>query len=823
VALATLAMITANGGITSATAETMTAASVEYRSITAQDKTNRPMQVAMSAKYQRLSRRDGCGPAGPFGSVSLPVTSVRCPAARRPKHDMPGRGSRRRGVRALGAGPVMFICMFDEDALLEGLNEQQRQAVTHRGGPLLVLAGAGTGKTRTLVGRAAWLRGGQGVPASRILLLTFTRRAASDMLARAAAWFDGSSERICGGTFHAIAHKIIRQHAESFSLPPQFTILDPGDTVDILDVLRPDHGLAEGGQRAPRAAACADIYTRCVNTGRPVSEVVTAGFPWCVPFTGQLAGLFRGYTAHKRARHLLDFDDLLLLWQAALADPAAGPVLRSMFDAVLVDEYQDVNAVQASIVRLLQPDGKQLTCVGDDAQAIYGFRGASPAHLRQLTADYPGLEIVRLGRNYRSRQGVLDLANVIRSSAPGGLGPAAAGGKASRVVPPQGGSGGMGPPGKEGASSASGLDLTLTGDRGAGMAPLLVRCHDEATQAREICARVLDAHEDGAALQDQAVLVRAAHHSDILEIELSARKIPYVKFGGLRFTDTAHVKDFLAAARTLANPADDLAWFRLLRLHEGIGPVHARRVLAALVPGPDGPADGPADGREQAVEAAPARSRRALAATFGRLADAAALAAASEQAPALLAIVDPLIRARYPDAVVRIADLQRLADVAAAQPSLHDALAELTLDPPVSASDLAGPPRLDEDYLTISTIHAAKGLEWPIVHLPQLVDGALPSDMALGDPDGLAEEHRLFYVAITRARDHLYLYAPQRLHIHRRGRDDRHGFGQLTRFLDAGALAACDSATAAPLAPALPAVGALAARVDAALGSLWDG
>ena len=707
----------------------------------------------------------------------------------------------------------MFRCMFDENNMLDGLNEQQRRAVTHQGGPLLVLAGAGTGKTRTLVARAAWLRDGQGVPANRILLLTFTRRAASDMLARAAAGQDGTTGRICGGTFHAIAHKIIRQHAESFSLPPQFTILDPGDVVDILDVLRPDHGLAGTGQagtgqagtgqagtgqagtgqagtgqRAPRAAVCADIYTRCVNTGRPVSEVVTASFPWCAPFTRQLADLFRAYTARKRARHLLDFDDLLLLWQAALADPVAGPVLRGMFDAVLVDEYQDVNAVQASIVRLLQPDGKQLTCVGDDAQAIYGFRGADPAHLRLLAADYSGLEIVRLDRNYRSRQGVLDLANLIRPSAPG-------------------------------------LHLTLTGDRGPGqsgeseLAPLLVRCHDEATQAREICARVLAAHQDGAALRDQAVLVRAAHHSDILEIELSARKIPYVKFGGLRFTDTAHVKDFLAAARILANPADDLAWFRLLRLHEGIGPVHARRILVALAPGSD-------DGWEQAIEAAPARSRRALSASLGALADAAALGSSGQavaaQTGAILVLLDPLIRASYPDAAVRIADLQRLADAAAAQPSLHDALAELTLDPPVSAADLAGPPRLDEDYLTISTIHAAKGLEWPIVHLPHLVDGALPSDMALGDPGGLAEEHRLFYVAITRARDHLYLYAPQRLHYHRRGRDDRHGFGQLTRFLDAEALAACDSVTAAPLAPVLPAVGPLTVTVDAALGSLWD-
>ncbi len=680
----------------------------------------------------------------------------------------------------------MFICMFDQGDILDGLNEQQRRAATHEAGPLLVLAGAGTGKTRTLVARAAWLRDTQGMQANRILLLTFTRRAAADMLARAASGASsasGSSGRICGGTFHAIAHKIIRQHAESFSLPPQFTILDQSDATEVLDVLRPDHGLAEGGQRSPRAATCADLYTRCVNTGRPVSEVAAASFPWCVPFTAELASLFRAYTARKRDRHLLDFDDLLLLWQAALADPAAGPVLRGMFDAVLVDEYQDVNTVQASIVRLLQPDGKQLTCVGDDAQAIYGFRGADPAHLRQLAADYPGLDIVRLHRNYRSRQGVLDLANLIRPSAPG-------------------------------------LDLTLTGDRGPGVPPLLVRCHDEATQAREICARILEAVEDGVTLRDQAVLVRAGHHGDILEIELSARKIPYVKFGGLRFTDTAHVKDFLAAARILANPADDLAWFRLLRLHDGIGPGHARRILAVVDPDTSGPELPPQDW-PQAAEAAPARSRTALTATLGQLAAAASDPAAA-QAEAIVTILDPLIRARYPDATARLADLRRLADAAAGQASLHDALAELTLDPPVSASDLAGPPRLDEDYLTISTIHAAKGLEWPIVHVPHLVDGALPSDMALGDPGGLAEEHRLFYVALTRARDHLYLYAPLRLHLHRRGRDDRHGYGQLTRFLDRDALAACDNAAAAAPAPVLPAIGPIRVQVDAALGSLWD-
>jgi DNA helicase-2/ATP-dependent DNA helicase PcrA len=671
--------------------------------------------------------------------------------------------------------------MFESADLLDGLNEEQQQAVTHPDGPLLILAGAGTGKTRTLVARAAWLRAA-GMPASRILLLTFTRRAADDMLARAAPATPAAAERIVGGTFHAIAHRIIREHAESFSLPPEFSVMDSGDVADLLDTLRADHGLVGTARRAPRASVCADIYTRCVNTQRPVADVVRDGFPWCTDFTGQLADLFRGYVAHKRSHGLVDFDDLLLLWRAALADPGAGPVLRGMFDAVLVDEYQDVNAVQADIVALLQPGGGCLTCVGDDAQAVYGFRGADPEHLRRLATTFPDLTVIRLVRNYRSKQAVLRLANAVR---------------------PQ----------------SSGLELELTGDRGAGAAPLLVRCHDEATQAREICARVLGAHEDGADLRDQAVLVRAAHHSDVLEVELSVRGIPFVKYGGLRFIEAAHFKDFLSAARVVANPADDVAWFRVLRLHEGIGPAAARRFIDVLRPADPVPFDRWKD----AVDAAPRRSRAELAATIASLAGVAALDAAGERATAVLAALAAPLRARYPDAGIRIADLQRLADAAATRPSLHDALAELALDPPVSASDLAGPPRLDEDFLVISTIHSAKGLEWPVVHLPHLVDGAVPSDMALSSPAGLAEEQRLFYVAVTRARDQLFLYAPMRMHHQRLGGSDRHSYGQLTRFLDATALAACESAQAAPPEPVLPHIGQLATRVDAALDALWTG
>ena len=672
--------------------------------------------------------------------------------------------------------------MFECAPVLDGLDDEQRRAATWAGGPLLVLAGAGTGKTRTLVARAAWLRR-QGLEPGRILLLTFTRRAADEMLSRSAdRRCADSPERIRGGTFHAIAHRIIRQHAESFSLPPRFSVIDPGDVADLLDARRAEHGLVGEERRAPRAAVCADIYTRCVNTQQPVAEVVRAGFPWCTGFTGQLAELFRGYVAHKRRHGLVDFDDLLLLWRAALADDAAGPALRGMFDTVLVDEYQDVNAVQADIIRLLRPDGTGLTCVGDDAQAIYGFRGADPGHLRRLGTDFPALTVLRLARNYRSMHAVLTLANAVRPQSPG-------------------------------------LELELTASRPAGLTPALVRCYDEATQAREICARVLEAHEAGTDLRDQAVLVRSAHHSDVLEIEFAARSIPFVKYGGLRFTEASHVRDFLAALRVIANPADDVAWFRLLRLHDGIGPAHARRISAAIRPtDPD-----PLARCEAAVQAAPRRSRDALAASLDGLAAAALLSGTADQAAAVLAALDAPLRVRYPDAGSRIADLRRLANAAASRPSLHDALVELALDPPVSASDIAGPPRLDEDYLVVSTIHSAKGLEWPVVHLPHLVDGAIPSDMALGSPAGLDEERRLFYVAITRARDQLFLYEPLRLHHHRTARDDRHSLAQLTRFLDGAALAACHVTDASPHRPAVPVAGALTARVDAELDSLWSG
>jgi DNA helicase-2/ATP-dependent DNA helicase PcrA len=709
--------------------------------------------------------------------------------------------------------------MTGQPAVLAGLNDEQRAAAAHEGGPLLILAGAGTGKTGTLVARAAWLRE-QGVPASRVLLLTFTRRAADDMLARARPPDAPAADRIWGGTFHAIAHRIIRAHAESFALPPAFSVIDPADVADVLDTLRAEHDLVGTSRRAPRAAACADIYTRCVNTATPVAKVVAASYPWCRDFVTQLGGLFRAYGAHKRAHGLVDFDDLLLLWRAALADPAAGPALRGLFDAVLVDEYQDVNAVQADIVRLLRPEGAGLTCVGDDAQAIYAFRGADPAHLRDLAGQFPDLTVVRLVRNYRSRPAILRLANAVRPQSdgleltltpardPAGAQHGDAGHLSAGPGVRHGGGHAAGGPGNGDRGPA---------DRGTGLAPVLVRCHDEAAQAREVCARVLDGYEAGLRFSDQAVLVRAAGHSELLEIELSARGVPFVKYGGLRFTEAAHVKDFIAAARVVANPADNLAWFRLLRLHEGIGPVLARRAIDALALTEPAPLE-----RWPAAAAClPQRLRPAVSATVGQLIAAARLERSADRAGAILgALRDPL-SARYADAGPRLADLERLADAAAARPSLHDALVELALDPPASGSDLAGRPRIDDDFLVISTIHSAKGLEWPVVHLPQLVDGFVPSDMALSTPAGEAEEHRLFYVAVTRARDQLYLYAPLRLHHHRIGRDDGHGYGQLSRFLGPAALACCEVEEPAPPRPLIPHLAPLAETVGRQLDALW--
>ncbi len=639
------------------------------------------------------------------------------------------------------------------------LDDAQRSAVEHDAGPLVVAAGAGTGKTRVLTSRVARLLAA-GIDPERILLLTFTRRAAAAMTTRAAALCDDpqAAQRMAGGTFHAIAHRVVSEYAHHLGLG-EISVLDPGDVVDLLDLLRAEYGLDGTERRLPTTQALADIASRVVNTGIPARTVISDQFPWALEHTEEILRLLRDYAARKRARGLLDLDDLLLAWRALLADPDVGARLRRRWDWVLVDEYQDVNQLQVDIVRGLCPDGRGLTVVGDDAQAVYGFRGASAGHLLALAQELPDAKMVRLERNFRSTQQILDLANEVR-------------------------------PGE--------LKLRLRADRDLdGERPSLVVCENADDEARSIASRILEAHADGVPLREQAVLMRTGTHSALLEVELKVRGIPFVKFGGIGYLDTAHVRDLVAAFRVSLNPADEVAWYRLLTRHRHIGKSYARSLAALL-------AEGGLARAAEAVAAAPPKSRTGLQATLSALESAAGHDDVPLVVEACREAIDPLLRQHYPDWSRRLAEVTGIAEAAARQRDLSGFVAEQTIDPPTVASDWAKKPHLDEDWITLSTIHSAKGLEWDIVHLLRANDGAIPSDMALTSEEGLEEERRLFYVALTRARDALHVYAPARLPTHPTSFHARHVAAKPSRFLTEEARALMDAIDTRPVQPVRP-------------------
>ncbi|HMI72707.1 MAG TPA: ATP-dependent helicase [Solirubrobacteraceae bacterium] len=640
---------------------------------------------------------------------------------------------------------------------VDSLNPEQRAAATHLGGPLLVLAGAGTGKTTTLAARVAWLID-EGAAPERVLLLTFTRRAAREMLARARAYLGRSPNgrhagRVVGGTFHSVAHRFVRRHAAALGLPAGFGVLDAGDAADLLDLVRQDAGLGQTGKRFPRKSTLLDIYSRTVNAQRPLRELLAEAFPWCERHGEDLGKLFVEYGARKRSLGVIDLDDLLLHWRALACDPVVGGEMGRAVDHLLIDEYQDVNGLQVDLVRALRAERRDVTVVGDDLQAIYGFRAASARHILDFPEHFPGAAVVTLERNYRATQPLLDVANAVAD-------------QAERAYPRQLRAERIG----GGAAGA------------AGSAPELVFCLDEAAQAGEVCDRVLDARERGAALREQAVLMRASHDSDLLELELARRDIPYVKYGGLRYLEAAHVKDFLALLRLADNPADRLSWFRWLQLLDGVGPAIARRVLEALEP--DSGGLGEVLGRWPAAQdALPAEARQPGAAVIAALSAVADERAAGVRAERLRNALAPIVEAHYPDGPVRLQDLDALVAAAGQASDLGRFVADLVLDPPASSSDLAGDASLDEDWLVLSTVHSAKGLEWRAVHVLALYDGNFPSDLSAGDREAIDEERRLLYVALTRAQRELHLYVPVRYYHRPRGNDDGHGYGKPSRFL----------------------------------------
>ncbi len=674
--------------------------------------------------------------------------------------------------------------MFDA---LERLNPEQRAAVEHLGGPLLVVAGAGSGKTWTLACRVARLVD-RGVPPERILLLTFTRRAAREMLRRAQTLTAGGGVgRVWGGTFHATANRLLRVHGRALGLPPGFTVLDRTDTADLMDLIRGELGLGEGERRFPRKETLADAYSRTVNAQTKLADVLEREYPWCADEIDGIRSIFERYVERKRGQNALDYDDLLLYWHALGRHPAAGAAVRELFDHILVDEYQDTNALQADILSALRPDGRGLMVVGDDAQAIYAFRSATVRNILEFPERFPGTTIVKLERNYRSTRPILHATNAVIALSP------------------------------------QRHEKTLWTERADGERPLLVTCLDERDQADDVCRAILEHRERGTPLKEQAVLFRAGHHSDVLEVELTRRNIPFVKYGGLKFLESAHVKDALAVLRIADNPRDEVSWFRVLQLLDRVGPTGARRLMAAI--GVTAPGDPMVRFLEQAI-AVPAAARTELDGLREAFRDLADGRPPASQAERVRRFLEPLLRRRYDQPEPRLRDLEQLEQLAAGFETRERFVTDLTIDPPVSTSDLAGSPHLDEDYVILSTIHSAKGGEWDVVHVIHAADGMIPSDMATGDPDQIEEERRLFYVALTRARDTLRVTFPLRYHRSNRGLEDRHWYAQLTRFLPEEVRGRFTLGTtysdAGPDAPLAVATSGTAGAVDALLAGLWS-
>lgn len=639
-----------------------------------------------------------------------------------------------------------------DDPVLANLNAQQVEAVTHGNSPLLIVAGAGSGKTRTLVHRVAW-QIQHGIAPGRILLLTFTRRAAGEMLRRV----DGllrhvgsgrpgttiAARKTWGGTFHAVAARLLRTYGKAIGLDQAFTIHDRSDSEDLLDVIRTELGLSKNTRRFPRKGTCMAIYSMCVNSQRPVEEILAQHYPWCDEFAADLKKLFRAYVERKELSSVLDYDDLLLYWQELLAEPRAGERIRSRFERVLVDEYQDTNRLQAQILKLLRPDGIGLTAVGDDAQSIYSFRAATVRNILDFPKDFPDTRVIKLEQNYRSRGPILECTN--------------------RVI----------------AQSQERYAKELWSVRSGGEKPWLVTCHDEDEQASFLIRKILAHREAGIDLRRQAVLFRTSHHSILLETELARHNIPFVKYGGLKFVEAAHVKDLMAILRLAENPRDIVAGSRVLTLLPGIGPAKARQLMDVLHH-----ADGDFDAWSDVKPPAAAGEQwKALCQLLRRLRKVPEPDVPA-QVQAARTFYAPILEERYDNSQPRIRDLEQLEQLAHRFRNRAGMLAEITLDPPVTASDLAGEPLLDEDYLILSTIHSAKGLEWDSVYVIHAADGNIPSDMATGSPEQIEEELRLFYVALTRAKDWLYVCFPQRcFHYNRGPKADQHGFVQLTRFI----------------------------------------
>src|SRR4051812_13221986 len=624
------------------------------------------------------------------------------------------------------------------------LNPAQLAAATHPGGPLLIIAGAGTGKTRTLIHRVAHLLA-NGIAPERILLLTFTRRAAQEMLSRVERLVGTASGRVHGGTFHSTGHRLLRKYGQQAGLPSDFSIMDQGDAEDMMQLARNTLGLGKQEKRFPKKETLHYIYSRHVNCEIAVDHIVETDMPQFADDVPAINRLFGEYTARKQQRNLLDYDDLLLYWSLMVEQPALAAIIAGLYDHVLVDEYQDTNILQARILAGMAKPHRNISVVGDDAQSIYSFRGANYRNILDFPKQFPGVKLVTLEQNYRSTQPILDVTNTIISRAP------------------------------------ERFTKNLFTDKPGGMRPWLVTARDEQQQTRFVVDRVMELREDGIDLNEIAVIFRAGYMSAELEVELANRKIPFEKWGGLKFLEAAHVKDVLAFLRVVDNPRDEVSWYRVLMLIPGIGDVTARAIMDAM-------AERGWDPDAFTHFAAPPRARdahRALADLLKTLRRRRTDDDVAGQIQDIRRLYDAVLKERYDKPEPRLADLDQLRNIAAGYPSRDSFLATLALEPPQSTQDLADSSDTDDEpSLVLSTAHSAKGKEWEAVLLIWAVDGWFPSTRAMQDEEELEEERRLMYVAMTRARNHLAVVYPLNVYSSRRGMD--YSIDRLSRFIDRG-------------------------------------
>jgi DNA helicase II / ATP-dependent DNA helicase PcrA len=601
----------------------------------------------------------------------------------------------------------------------ENLNDAQRAAIEHTEGPLLVIAGAGSGKTRTLTHRVARLVSA-GVPPAAILLLTFTRKASQEMLQRATRLLDNRCERVSGGTFHSFSNLKLRQYASCLSLSPDFAILDRSDAEDLIGLIRKETD-GSPGRPLPRKNTLADIFSRAVNKVLPIEEVVFADYPHFSELTETLVSMFGEYTRRKREHHFLDYDDLLICFQRLLQDfPDVRRRISSGHQYIMVDEYQDTNKIQAQILYLLTDATRNIMVVGDDSQSIYAFRGANFRNIMEFPSLFPNTRIIGLEENYRSTQPILDLTNIVIERA------------------------------REKYSKH------LFTRKEGGAVPQMIETEDENTQSRWVVERVVELRSRGVCLREMAVLFRAGFHSFDLEIELAREGIPFIKVGGFKFTESAHIKDTLAHLRVVANPYDRISWYRILQLVEKVGPRNAQRIYEAIVQAKAG-----LDGLFMLKVKNPEIDR--LKALY-RAIDAAAMPVA-EMGAAVIQYYLPILKRSFDDHPRRTKDLEQLLGIMERYGRLEPFLTDMALEPPnISAEDRLYAERDDEDRLVLSTIHSAKGLEWHSVFVIWALDGRFPSLHAQSSEEDMEEELRLMYVAATRAREGLVFTYPRQVY-----------------------------------------------------------